>query len=137
VATWNQSTDTFDTWFEDSFLLKQIAANSGTNMETILRELDARERYLKEILNSGIRDQREVAEKILSYYAKKREQKDDLLSSTTPEKGREDKKAVKKKKTGKRSPNAAESETERPSPADAVHPETSEKIGGRITRRET
>jgi len=137
VATWNQSTDTFDTWFEDSFLLKQIAANSGTNMETILRELDTRESYLKEILNSGIRDQREVAEKILSYYAKKREQKDDLRSSTTPEKGREGKKAVKKKKAGNRRPNAAESETERPSPADAIHPETSEKIGGRVTRRET
>jgi len=73
MATWNPASDSFDTWFEDSFLLKQIAANAGTTMEAVLRELDARERYLREISMSGIRDQREVAEKILAYYSRRRE----------------------------------------------------------------
>jgi hypothetical protein len=37
-----------------------------------MKELDARESYLKEIIDSDVRDQREVAEKILSYYSKRR-----------------------------------------------------------------
>ena len=73
MATWNPGSDTFDTWFEDSLLLRQIATNAGTTIEAVLRELDARERYLREICMSGIRDQREVAEKILAYYSRRRD----------------------------------------------------------------
>jgi len=42
-------------------------------MEAILGELDARERYIREIVESGIRKQREVAEKILAYDSRRRE----------------------------------------------------------------
>ncbi len=72
VANWEIKNDTFNTHFEDSYHLRQVAVNSGMVFEDVMKELDARESYLKEIIGSGVRDQREVAEKILSYYSKKR-----------------------------------------------------------------
>ena len=81
VATWNPSNDTYDTLFEDSFLLRQIASKNGLTMEYVLKELDSRERFLRETFESGIRDQRKVAQKILSYYVKKRDENDKMRSS--------------------------------------------------------
>ncbi len=72
VAVWDPRSDTFETWFEDSILLERIAANSGRSKQDLLRELEARTKYLKEIVSEGIRDQKDVAEKILSYYSSKR-----------------------------------------------------------------
>ena len=161
VATWNPSSDTFDTWFEDSFLLRQIAANSSTTVEALLIELDARERYLREIVESGIRDQREVAEKILAYYTRRRAEREVMKSPFTPEKRGYDEKAVKEKKAVKGRSRAAAAEREKSPqpgyelvettrtlkdgrqiriwryPPGAVNPETGEKIGGRIARRDT
>ena len=169
VATWSPSSDTFDTWFEDSFLLRMIAANTGTTMEAVLRELDARERYLREIVMSGIRDQREVAEKILSYYARRKAKKYEIGPPILPLKRGGDAKSVEKGTAEEKEPDAAAPEEEQGSqpeedqgpqpehelvetvatlkggrqiriwryPAGAVDPETGEKIGGRIARRET
>lgn len=77
VATWNPSTDTFETKMEDSLLFERIALNRGTSKEEVVRELNNREAYLKEIVRSGVHDQREVTFKILSYYIDRREEKDE------------------------------------------------------------
>jgi flagellar protein FlaI len=77
MAIWDPLTDTFDMWFEDSYLLKQIADNRGAALEDVLKELDTRERFLRELMQSGVRDQKEVAERILSYYSRMREEKED------------------------------------------------------------
>lgn len=76
VAVWNPRSDTFETWFEDSILLERIAASSGRSKQNLLSELEVRTKYLKEIVSLGIRDQKDVAEKILSYYTSKREEKE-------------------------------------------------------------
>jgi len=90
VAVWNPRTDTFETWFEDSILLERIATSKGVAKKDILNELEARTKFLTEIVNEGVREQSKVAEKILYYYTEKREEKE----------GRTQKKE-KKKKIGK------------------------------------
>ena len=92
VGVWNPRSDTFDTWFEDSVLLERISESSGKSKHQLLMELDKRTEFLKEIVASGVRDQGEVAEKILSYYNKEREQKD----SKKPKKKGKSKNSVKK-----------------------------------------
>lgn len=82
VSNWEVQSDTFNTHFEDSYHLRQIALNNSMAFEDVLKELDARERYLREIVESGVRGQRDVAEKILSYYSKRRASKSD--ESTSP-----------------------------------------------------
>ncbi len=76
VAVWDPRSDTFETWFEDSILFERIAVSSGRSKQDLLRELETRTKYLKEIVSEGIRDQKDVAEKILSYYSSKREKKE-------------------------------------------------------------
>jgi flagellar protein FlaI len=76
VALWNPRTDTFDTWFENSFLLEKIAVISGKTRADLLGELEIRKKYLQELKKEGIRDQKAVAEKILSFYTEQRETKD-------------------------------------------------------------
>lgn len=82
VANWEIKNDTFNTHFEDSYHLRQVAINSGMVFEDVMKELDTRESYLKEIIESQVRDQKEVAEKILSYKSKKRLGKSVESSST-------------------------------------------------------
>ena len=67
VMTWNPLTDTFKTKFENSVLLQKIAEIKGIKMKDILLELEMRESYLGEIVNSGVRNQRQVTSKILGY----------------------------------------------------------------------
>lgn len=74
VATWNPREDTFETHFEDSFHLRRIITSSGVTMEDVLKELDARAAFLKELAGSGVRGQKEIANRILSYYSKKKEE---------------------------------------------------------------
>jgi len=76
VAVWNPRDDTFETWFEDSFLLERIAQSKGISKQDLLKEIEARTSFLQEILKTGVRDQRKVAEKVLSYYTQKREGKE-------------------------------------------------------------
>ena len=65
----------FNTWFKDSFILQQISTQSGISMKEIIEEIDRRERFIEEIVESGVRDQSEVAEKIFSYYNRQRDQR--------------------------------------------------------------
>jgi flagellar protein FlaI len=73
VALWNPRTDTFDTWFENSILLEKIAIVTGSSRINLLKELEIREKYLQEMCNEKIRDQSDVAEKILSFYMERKE----------------------------------------------------------------
>jgi hypothetical protein len=41
----------------------------------IIKEIEKREKYIEDIVKSGVRDQRQIAEKILSYYNKQRNQR--------------------------------------------------------------
>jgi hypothetical protein len=77
VSQWNPINDTFVTSFKDSYILQQICQSSGKSIDEVMKELDKREKYLKEIIESGIDDQKEVAEKILSYYNTQREERED------------------------------------------------------------
>ncbi len=112
VAVWNPRNDTFETWFEDSYLLEKIAGNSGRTKQDLLKELEARTAFLREMIEEGVRDQRDVAEKILSYYTMQREKKEG--------KGEKGKKKVK----GKEKPDKSEEES--------VEGETEEKLDERL-----
>jgi flagellar protein FlaI len=68
VSRWDPREDKFITVFKDSFILKQISVVSGLSMDQIDEELDRREQYLEAIIESGIKNQSDVAEKILGYY---------------------------------------------------------------------
>ncbi len=76
VTTWEPTTDTFVTKFENSILLKRIADVKGLTMDAILIELAMRELYLREVVKSGVRDQRQVTSKILGYRIDQRQQSD-------------------------------------------------------------
>jgi len=80
LSTWKPNDDTFDTRFEDSYHLKQIAFNASIAFEEVLKELDERATFLRDMVDSGVRGQIAVAEKILSYYSKKRVKKGDINS---------------------------------------------------------
>jgi hypothetical protein len=64
--------------FKDSYILQQISVSSGKSMSQLLEELERREQYIKDMFTSGVENQREVAEKILSYYNNQREEKEEL-----------------------------------------------------------
>ena len=68
VSRWDPREDTFMTMFKDSFILQQISVTSGQTVDQLLEELDAREQYLEAIVESGIENQDEVADKVLGYY---------------------------------------------------------------------
>ena len=78
VARWDPRTDDFTTMFKDSYILQQISVSSGKSMSQLLEELELREQYIKDMFTSGVDNQREVAEKILSYYNNQREEKEEL-----------------------------------------------------------
>jgi flagellar protein FlaI len=80
VMTWNPSNDSFETSFENSILLKRIAVNKGLTMDEILIELALRELYLKDVVKSGVRDQRQVTSMILGYRIDQRA-KDDVIKA--------------------------------------------------------
>ena len=75
VSRWDPRKDVFNTWFKDSFILQQISTQSSMSMKDILEEIDRRESFIEEIVKSGVRNQSEVAEKILSYYNRQRDQR--------------------------------------------------------------
>jgi len=75
VSRWDPRKDVFNTWFKDSFVLQQISTQSGMSMKEIIDEIDRRESFIEQIVESGVRNQGEVAEKILSYYNRQRDQR--------------------------------------------------------------
>jgi flagellar protein FlaI len=82
VASWNPKEDTFETAFSGSFLLKRIAAKSGLTVDEILKEIASRELFLDQIVKSGIRDQRFVAERMLAYSRMRMERRRGDLEGT-------------------------------------------------------
>jgi archaeal flagellar protein FlaI len=76
VSRWDPRTDTFTTMFKDSYILQQVSVSSGKTMEELMVELDRREKYIQNMIDSGIDNQRDVAEKILGYYNQQREDKE-------------------------------------------------------------
>jgi flagellar protein FlaI len=97
VAIWNPRSDTFETWFEDSALLERISTGSGVSKQQILEELEARTKFISEIVSEGIHDQKQVAEKVLSYYTMKKEEKDEESSDKKTGKKRKEETSEKSK----------------------------------------
>jgi flagellar protein FlaI len=85
VARWDPRKDVFSTWFKDSFILQQISATSGRPMDELLEEIDKREQYIHNIVESGVRAQRDVAEKVLFYNERQREEKEEAKPAVKPE----------------------------------------------------
>lgn len=93
VSSWNPQSDTFKTSFSGSYLLKRIAAKGGYTIDEMLQEIHLRELYLGQIVKSGIRDQRFVAEKMLAYQSRRTKQRlglatgelEDLLKEESPQ----------------------------------------------------
>ena len=73
VAVWNPRSDTFETWFENSFLLDKIATTKGVPRQDLLIEIEKRREFLADLVEKNIRDQGEVAERILAYYTTQKE----------------------------------------------------------------
>ena len=73
VAVWNPRSDTFETWFENSFLLDKIAITKGVPRQDLLIEIEKRREFLADLVEKNIRDQGEVAERILAYYTAQKE----------------------------------------------------------------
>jgi len=79
VATWDPRTDLYQVSLDGSYLLRQIAEKSGLTTAEVLKEIEARELYLKEIAASGIRDQKAVADKMLAYHSARRTEEQPTL----------------------------------------------------------
>jgi flagellar protein FlaI len=75
IANWNPIDDTFKIKFGKSYLLESISKKNGVPLKEILKEIKKREKYIEDIVKSGIREQKQIAEKILSYYNKQRQEK--------------------------------------------------------------
>jgi len=123
VASWDPSKDVFHTKFDNSLLLDRIARSRGMTLQQILLELDAREEFIRDIVKSGVRDQRKVTSKILSYYIEQRGK-----AATHP-------------KVAKARPKKAEKKDEAPTPEEEAEevptaPEPSEEDDGTITKEE-
>jgi len=76
VSRWDPRTDTFTTMFKNSHILQKISVSSGKTIDELLEELDRREQYINYLIEKGIENQKQVAEKILSYYSNQRTEKD-------------------------------------------------------------
>jgi flagellar protein FlaI len=75
IANWDPTKDSFNISLEKSFLLDKISKKNGVSVQEIIKEIEKREKYIENIVKSGVRDQRQIAEKILSYYNKQRNQR--------------------------------------------------------------
>jgi flagellar protein FlaI len=84
VVEWDPTTDTFRTKFEDSNILQQISISTGKSINSLLDELEKREQFLNEMIETGVENQREVAEKILGYYIAEREKREEEKVTSKP-----------------------------------------------------
>lgn len=80
VSKWDPRKDEFIPMFKDSFILQQISVTSGLSLDQLIEDLDTRERYLDAIVESGIKKQSEVSEKVSGYHNSRRS----LKSGETP-----------------------------------------------------
>jgi len=67
VATWNPRNDEYETFFDSSFLIRNMAEKLGKDADELLDEIDRRARFLRSLREDSIEDQSDVAEKILDY----------------------------------------------------------------------
>ena len=68
IAEWLPNEDRFHSDFRKSVLLKKISHRLGLTLDDTLLELEERARYLRLLLEKGIRSHREVAEAVRAYY---------------------------------------------------------------------
>ena len=68
IAEWLPNEDRFHSDFRKSVLLKKISHRLGLTLDDALLELEERARYLRLLLEKGIRSHREVAEAVRAYY---------------------------------------------------------------------
>jgi archaeal flagellar protein FlaI len=76
VARWDPRTDDFTTIFKDSYILQQVSVSSGRSMNELMEELEKREQYIRKMISDGVDSQRDVAERILSYYNTQRDERE-------------------------------------------------------------
>ena len=67
VARWDPSTDTFATMFKDSYIINQISETSGKSSAELMEELERREKFIHDMIELGIDNQKDVAEKVLDH----------------------------------------------------------------------
>ena len=68
VSQWFPREDKFHTSLEESRLLEEISIKKGLTKKEILAEIERRRKFLKRLVRSGKRSQKEVTEAIVEYY---------------------------------------------------------------------
>ncbi|RJS93639.1 protein kinase [Candidatus Bathyarchaeota archaeon] len=68
ISEWSPTKDKFHTDLNESHLLEEIALKKGLTKKDIIAEIRQRKRFLKELIRSGKRSQKEVTEAIMEYY---------------------------------------------------------------------
>jgi hypothetical protein len=68
VVSWVPSSDTFNTKFESSYLLGQIALSLDLSVDYLINEMERRKDILMWMVNRNIRDYRSVYSVLNQYY---------------------------------------------------------------------
>jgi len=68
LVNWTPPKDSFETNFSKSFLLERIAGKRASSINSLLKEIDEREGFLRKLKERNIRDQKEVANAIMNYH---------------------------------------------------------------------
>ena len=72
ISSWVPVVDTFQTDFEQSQLLNQIALSKGMNKAMLLQELADREEVIRTLATSDLRSTVEIASELMNYAALKK-----------------------------------------------------------------
>ncbi len=70
VARWDAFTDTFETFFQESEMLRRIGMQIGMTHEELLAELEKRAKVLQWMAEKGVNTVEEVAKIVQSYYSR-------------------------------------------------------------------
>ena len=68
VSEWSPTEDKFRTDLNESHLLEEIAIKKGLTIKDMLAEIRQRKKFLRELIRSGKRSQKEVTEAVMEYY---------------------------------------------------------------------
>ena len=134
ISRWNPAKDSFETAVGKSILLQRVAETKGMSVKQVREEVKRRAEVLHQLAEEGIRDQREVANRVLAYYEEQRKRREEEAPKRVVRRVRKGDgiklvKSVKINKDGKKI-------TIWRYPKGMVDPVTGAKIGGRIARRE-
>jgi len=69
ISEWSPAKDKFHTCLERSHLLEEIALKKGMTKKEVLAEIKRREKFLRQLIRSGRRSQKEVTDAITQYYS--------------------------------------------------------------------